>query len=99
MNKFNIKKISMALVVASFVSGTAFANSDISDSLITKIESAVPTFSELVKQYDANKNETLNVQELVENVELIKVFEVVDANNDNEINNDEYNHYVESIKA
>ncbi len=99
MNNFNIKKISMALVVASFVSGTAFANSDISDDLITKVESAVPTFSELVKQYDANKNETLNVQELVENVQLIEVFEVVDANNDNEINNDEYNHYVESIKA
>ena len=109
MNNFNIKKISMSLVVASLVSSTAFANSDTSDALIEKTESAIsvieivgssiPTFSELVKQYDADNNETLNVQELVENAKLTEAFYVVDVNADNEINSDEYNQYVESLKV
>ena len=99
MNNFNIKKISMSLVIASLVSSTAFANSDTTDALIKKVDIAIPTFSELVKQYDADKNETLNVQELIESVELTKVFDVIDVNKDSEINSEEYNLYVESIKA
>jgi len=99
MNNLNIKKISMSLVIASLVSSTAFANTDKVDALIKKSEIAVPTFSELVKQYDVNKDDMLNAQELVEHVNLVKVFDVIDVNKDNEINSDEYTKYVDSLKA
>jgi len=99
MNNFNIKKISMSLVIASLVSGTAFANSDKVDTLITKAEIVAPTFSELVKQYDVNKDEMLNAQELAKHVNLVKVFDIIDVNKDSEISSDEYNQYVNSLKA
>jgi len=99
MNNLNIKKIALSLAVASLFSGTAFANADTSETLMKKAEIAIPTFSELVKKYDADKSETLNAQELTEHVNLVKVFDIVDVNKDSEINSDEYNQYVESLKA
>jgi len=99
MNNLNIKKIALSLAVASLFSGTAFANTDTSETVIKKVQDSLPTFSELVKQYDADKSETLNAQELTEHVNLAEIFAVIDVNKDSEINSDEYNQYVESLKA
>jgi len=98
MNNLNIKKIALSLAVASLFSGTAFANTDTSDAVIKKVQDSMPTFSQLVRQYDADKNETLNAKELVRSMKLTKAFDLIDVNKDKEISNNEYSMYIESIK-
>jgi len=98
MNNSSIKKIALSLTVASLFSGTAFANSDTNENVIKKVQSSMPAFSQLIRQYDTDKNETLNAKEVVRSMKLTKAFELIDVNKDKEISNNEYSIYVESMK-
>jgi len=98
MNNLNIKKIAVSLAVASLFSSTAFANNDTSEAVIKKVQTSMPAFSQLVRQYDADKSETLNAKELVRSMKLTKAFDLIDVNKDKEISNNEYTMYVEGMK-
>ena len=98
MKSFNIKKISMALVVTAFVSGTASANSSSGIAQLSKMNKSLPSFSQLINQYDEDKNETLSAKELVRSSKLNNLFNDIDLNKDKQISNNEYSQYVHNMK-
>lgn len=97
MSNLSLKKLSIAVVVASLASNLAFANNDIK-SVVPKVEKPTSSFSQLVASYDADKNNTLSADELSNNKTLSKVFSKVDANGDKQISEQEFNNYLDSIK-
>jgi len=97
MNNLSLKNLSITVVVASLVSNLVFANNDISKAL-PKVEQSVPSFSQLITDYDADKNNTLSAEELAKNNKLTKAFGQLDANGDKEISEQEYNQYLANLK-
>jgi hypothetical protein len=97
MKNMSLKKVSITVVVASLASNFVFANNDIS-KVLTKVEKPSSSFSQLVANYDADKNNTLSADELANNDTLSKIFKKVDANGDKEISEQEFNQYLDSMK-
>ena len=97
MNNISLKSLSIAVVAASLVSNFVFANNDISNAL-PKAEKPTSSFSQLINDYDTDKNNTLSAKELAKNDKLTKVFAQLDTNGDKEISEQEFNHYLKEMK-
>ena len=97
MKNMSLKKISITVVVASLASNFVFAHNDIS-KVLTKVEKPSSSFSQLVANYDVDKNNTLSADELAKNDTLSKIFKKVDANGDKQISEQEFNQYLDSMK-
>ena len=97
MNNISLKKLSITVVVASLASNLAFANNDVTKTTVKVAESTTP-FSQLVTDYDVDKNNSLSAKELAKNETLTKVFVQLDINGDTEINEEEFNQYLAKMK-
>jgi len=97
MNNLSLKKLSITVIVASLASNIVFASPDISKTL-DKVEHPVSSFSQLLTDYDADKNQTLSAKELAKNAKLTKIFAQLDANGDKEVSEQEYNQYLAKLK-
>jgi hypothetical protein len=97
MNNIFLKKMSITVVVASLASNLAFANNDVTKSIL-KVAEATASFSQLVTDYDVDKSNSLSAKELAKNETLTKVFVQLDSNGDTEINEEEFNQYLAKMK-
>ena len=97
MKNISLKKLSITVVVASLASNLLFANSDMNEAL-PKVEQPMSSFSQLITDYDADKNNTLSDKELAKNEKLSQIFAQLDANGDKEISEQEYNLYLKTMK-
>ncbi|MGB1263439.1 MAG: hypothetical protein ACPG52_11045 [Cognaticolwellia sp.] len=93
MKNISLKTLSITVVAASFISTYAFANNDL-DTVQAKVEKPVSSFSQLLAEYDIDKNNTLSEKELASNETLTKIFARLDANGDQEISEAEFNQYL-----
>ena len=92
----NFKNLSITLCVTSLISTAVFANTE--TTLLKKVELPMPSFSQLVSEYDADQNETLSPKEVVRSSKLTELFSDIDSNKDKQISNDEYSEYIQSTK-
>lgn len=97
MNNFSLKTLSITVVAASFVSSIVFAGNDVNKSMPIMADKA-PSFSQLVADYDTDKSETLSATEVAKHDILTKNFTKIDENSDKEVNEEEFNQYLASIK-
>ena len=97
MNNISLKSLSIAVVAASLVSNFVFANNDIS-KVLPKAEKPASSFSQLIADYDTDKNNALSAKELAGNEKLTKIFAQLDTNGDRLINEQEFNQYLEQMK-
>ena len=97
MKNISLKNLSITVVFASLASNFVFANHDMGKALPT-VEKPVSSFSQLITDYDADKNNTLSVKELANNEKLTKDFAQLDANGDKEISEEEFNQYLANMK-
>lgn len=97
MKNISLKNLSITVLFASLASNFVFANNDMGKSL-PKIEKPVSSFSQLITDYDVDKNNTLSVKELAKNEKLTKAFAQLDVNADNEISEAEFNQYLANMK-
>ncbi len=92
MSNLSLKKLSIAVVVASLASNLAFANNEIK-TVIPKVDKPTPSFSQLVANYDVDKSNTLSVAELSDNDTITSIFAKIDINQDKQISEREFNDY------
>ena len=97
MKNISLKKLSITVVVASLASNFVFANNDMNKDL-PKVAQPVSSFSQLLTDYDADKNNTLSSDELVKNDKLSKFFSQLDANGDKQLSEQEFNQYLAKMK-
>jgi len=97
MKNISLKKLSITVVVASLASNLVFANNDMSKAL-AKVEQPMSSFSQLITDYDTDKNNTLSAKELAKNEKLTKVFAQLDANGDKEVSEQEFNQFLGKMK-
>lgn len=97
MKTISLKKLSITVVVASLASNFAFANSDM-DKALPKVEQPVSSFSQLISDYDTDKNNTLSDKELAKNDKLTQIFAQLDTNGDKEVSEQEFNLYLKKMK-
>ncbi|MGB1201449.1 MAG: hypothetical protein ACPG5R_07785 [Cognaticolwellia aestuarii] len=97
MKNISLKTLSITVVVASLASNFVFASDDMSKASL-KVEQPVSSFSQLISDYDTDKNNTLSIKELAKNDKLAKAFEQLDVNGDKEISEEEFNQYLDKMK-
>jgi Ca2+-binding EF-hand superfamily protein len=97
MKNISLKKLSITVVVASLASNLVFANNDMGKAL-AKVEQPMSSFSQLITDYDTDKNNTLSAKELAKNEKLTKVFAQLDANGDKEVSEQEFNQFLSKMK-
>ena len=97
MKNISLKKLSITVVVASLASNLVFANNDMGKAL-EKVEQPMSSFSQLITDYDTDKNNTLSAKELAKNEKLTKVFAQLDANGDKEVSEQEFNQFLSKMK-
>lgn len=97
MKNISLKTLSITVVVASLASNFVFASDDMSKASL-KVEQPVSSFSQLISDYDTDKNNTLSIKELAKNDKLAKAFEQLDVNGDEEISEEEFNQYLDKMK-
>ena len=97
MKNISLKKLSITVVVASLASHLVFANNDMGKAL-AKVEQPMSSFSQLITDYDTDKNNTLSAKELAKNEKLTKVFAQLDANGDKEVSEQEFNQFLSKMK-
>ncbi len=96
MKNISLTKLSITVVVAALASNFVFASNELSN-VVAKVESSAPSFSQLIADYDLDKNNTLSIDELAKNVSLSKIFTKVDANSDQQISEQEFAQYLQSL--
>ena len=97
MNNISLKKLSITVVLASLASNLVFAHNDANKIHPNPVVPA-SSFSQLVIDYDTDESNTLSAAELTENDKLTEAFDQIDINSDKEINEQEFNQYIASIK-
>ena len=61
MKNISLKTLSITVVVASLASNFVFASDDMSKASL-KVEQPVSSFSQLISDYDTDKNNTLSIK-------------------------------------
>lgn len=97
MKNINLKTLSISVLFTALSANATFANDDMSKKVIES-EVSMPAFSELIAEYDVDKNNALSATELAKHSKLISMFKKMDFNRDKQLTEKEYGIFVKSMK-
>ena len=97
MNNISLKKVTFLVVIAALTSNFTHANDTETQQ---KSKTASPSkFTQLLNQFDQDKNGLLSAQEVETQVKLHHAFKSIDSNNDSNINETELNAFIAKMKG
>jgi len=96
MKNISLMKITLLVVVAAFTSNFVSAN-NIDTQPTSKITNT-SKFTQLLNQFDQDKNGLLSQEEVITKTNLHRAFNDIDTNNDSNINETELNEFLASNK-
>ena len=97
MKNISLMKITLLVVVAAFTSSFVSAN-DVDTQSTIKV-AVTSKFTQLLNQFDQDKNGLLSKKEVITEIKLHHAFKDIDSNNDSNINEKELNEFLAEVKS
>jgi len=97
MNNISLKKLTLVVVIAAVTSNFAYAND--ADVLQKNKLTTASKFTQLLKQFDQDKNGLLSAKEIASEAKLHHAFKSIDTNKDAQINETELTEFLAEVKS